>query len=78
MQTQSLVSSSSSTLTSKGQTTIPQEIREGLGMQVGDKICYTQMPDGCVIMRVKSGSVLDLAGSVQVKKRAVSIKQLSR
>jgi antitoxin PrlF len=67
-----------STLTSKGQTTIPQEIRESLGMQCGDKISYTQMPDGCVIMRVKSGSVLDLAGSVKAKKLAVPLKQLSR
>jgi antitoxin PrlF len=78
MQTQQLAVSGVSTLTSKGQTTIPQEIREGLGMQSGDKICYTQMPDGSVIMRVKSGSLLDLAASVKTIKRAVSVKQLSR
>ncbi len=67
-----------STLTSKGQTTIPQEIRESLGMQSGDKITYTPMPDGTIIMRIKSGSLLDLAGSIPAKKIAVPLKMLSR
>jgi antitoxin PrlF len=67
-----------STLTGKGQTTIPQEIRESLGMQSGDKITYTPMPDGTIIMRIKSGSLLDLAGSISAKKNAVPLKMLSR
>ena len=29
------------TLTSKGQTTIPKEIRDGLGMKPGDRISFT-------------------------------------
>jgi antitoxin PrlF len=78
MQTQNLAVTSFSTLTSKGQTTIPQEIRESLGMQSGDKICYTQMPDGSIVMRLKSGSLLDLAGSMKAKKLSVPLKQLSR
>ena len=32
------------TLTSKGQTTIPKEIRDGLGMKPGDRISFTLMP----------------------------------
>jgi antitoxin PrlF len=36
----------STTLTSKGQTTIPKEIRDSLGMKPGDGMTFTLMPDG--------------------------------
>ena len=67
------------TLTSKGQTTIPKEIRDGLGMKPGDRISFTLMPDGTVIMRVKRKSVMKLAGALHKKgRKSVSIEQLSR
>jgi antitoxin PrlF len=67
------------TLTSKGQTTIPKEIRDGLGMKPGDRISFTLMPDGTVIMRVKRTSVMKLAGALHKKgRKPVSIQQLSR
>jgi len=67
------------TLTSKGQTTIPKEIRDGLGMKPGDRLSFTLMPDGTVIMRVKRKSVMELAGVLHKKgRRSVSIDQLSR
>ncbi|MDP1982027.1 MAG: type II toxin-antitoxin system PrlF family antitoxin [Sulfuritalea sp.] len=59
------------TLTSKGQTTIPKEIREGLGMKPGDRMTFTLMPDGTVVMRVKSKSVIELAGMLHKKGRKV-------
>jgi AbrB family looped-hinge helix DNA binding protein len=37
-----------STLTSKGQTTIPKEIREALGLRQGDQIEFTLESDGVV------------------------------
>ena len=45
------------TLTSKGQTTIPKEIRDSLGMKPGDRMTFTLMADGTVIMRVKNKSI---------------------
>jgi antitoxin PrlF len=67
------------TLTSKGQTTIPKEIRDGLGMKPGDKMTFTLMPDGTVVMRVKSKSVVELAGVLHRRgRKAVSIEQMSR
>ncbi len=52
------------TLTAKGQTTIPKEIRERLGLEPGDKLTFTTLSDGTVVMRAKTGRLLDLAGSL--------------
>jgi antitoxin PrlF len=71
--------SASATLTSKGQTTVPKEIRDGLGMKTGDRMTFTLMPDGTVIMRVKNKSVTELAGSLHRKgRKPVSVDKLSR
>jgi antitoxin PrlF len=67
------------TLTSKGQTTIPKEIRDSLGMKPGDRMTFTLMPDGTVILRVKSKSIMELAGVLHKKgRKPVSIEQMSR
>lgn len=68
-----------STLTSKGQTTIPKEIRDSLGMKPGDRMTFTLMPDSTVILRVKSKSVTHLAGALRKKgRKALPVEQLSR
>ena len=67
------------TLTSKGQTTIPKEIRDRLGLQPGDRMTFTLMPDKTVLMRVKTKSVMDLAGLLRKKgRKPVAIERLSR
>ena len=67
------------TLTSKGQTTIPKEIRDSLGMKPGDRMTFTLMPDATVVMRVKNKSVIELAGMLKKKgRKPVPIEQLSR
>jgi AbrB family looped-hinge helix DNA binding protein len=69
----------SATLTSKGQTTIPKEIRDSLGMKAGDRMTFTLMPDGTVVMRVKSRRVMELAGALHQKRRKpVPIEDMSR
>ncbi len=66
------------TLTSKGQTTIPKEIRTSLGMQPGDRITFTLMPDATVIMRVKTKTITQLAGVLHKKgRKSVAIEKLS-
>ena len=67
------------TLTSKGQTTIPKEIRDRLGMKSGDRMTFTLMPDGTVVMRVKGKSIMELAGVLHKKgRKPVSVAQMSR
>ena len=71
--------STEATLTSKGQTTIPKQIRDTLRMKAGDRMTFTLMPDGVVLMRVKNKSVSELAGVLYKKgRKAVPIELLSR
>lgn len=67
------------TLTSKGQTTIPKEIRDSLHLKAGDRMTFTLMPDATVVMRVKSKSITDLAGMLHKKgRKPLTVEQLSR
>jgi antitoxin PrlF len=71
--------STESTLTSKGQTTIPKDIRDSLGIKSGDRMTFTLMPDGTVLLRVKNKSVMNLAGSLRKKgRKPMPVEQLSR
>jgi AbrB family looped-hinge helix DNA binding protein len=71
--------SNDATLTSKGQTTIPKEIRDSLSLKAGDRMTFTLMPDASVLMRVKSKSVTELAGVLHEKgRKPVPVARLSR
>ena len=67
---------SNATLTSKGQTTIPKEIRDSLGLKPKDQLNFTQMPNGTVIMRVKNKSVLDLADVINYQGPKIPIEKM--
>jgi AbrB family looped-hinge helix DNA binding protein len=49
------------TLSSKGQVTIPKEMREALNLRPGDLLVYSVI-DGNVIMTPKNTDLKDLAG----------------
>lgn len=67
------------TLTCKGQTTIPKEIRDSLHMKAGDRMTFILMPDATVLLRVKSKSLTQLAGALHKKgRKRIPVKQLSR
>lgn len=50
------------TLSSKGQITLPKEVRDRLGAVQGDVLELTFNPDGSVRLRPLRGSVRSLAG----------------
>ena len=71
--------SAESTLTSKGQTTLPKVIRESLRLKPGDRIAFTPLPDGTVLMRVKNKSVMRLGGSLRRRgRKPLPVEDLSR
>ncbi len=59
---------SESTLTSKGQTTVPQPIRDALHALPGTKLQWHLMPDGAIIVRAKTNSLADMAGCLRAPK----------
>ena len=56
---------SEATLTSKGQITIPADIRKALGLSAGERVVFTQLEDGTTLMRAKTRSIQDLKGSLK-------------
>jgi AbrB family looped-hinge helix DNA binding protein len=54
-----------STLTSKGQTTIPRAIREHLQLRPGDRIDFVIGASGQVIVRPLTRSILELEASLK-------------
>lgn len=56
---------SESTITAKGQTTVPREVRERLGAGPGTRLVWHIMPNGSLIVRAKTHSLLSLAGSLK-------------
>lgn len=70
---------SEATMTSKGQITIPADIREALGLSAGERVVFTQLDDGTTVMRAKTRSILELKGTlkpVRGKKRKVAIRDM--
>lgn len=65
------------TLTSKGQTTIPRDVRDAAGLRTGDRLHFTVLDDGTIILRVKNRSIRDLA--IRPKPvRHVTVDQMNR
>ena len=56
------------TLTKKGQVTIPKAIRDALGLRERDKVLFVRR-DHDVVLKVVKGTVLDLRGSVKPRKK---------
>jgi antitoxin PrlF len=55
----------SATLTSKGQITIPVEVRKALKLKPGTRIDFYETDPGQFAIRAKTGSIRDLEGCVQ-------------
>lgn len=58
-----------STLTRKGQVTIPKPLRDRLGLQLGDRISFRLRGEEIVLKPVHR-TILDVEGSVQPKSRS--------
>ena len=65
------------TVTSKGQTTIPKSIRAAANLKAGDRIHFTVLVDGTIIVRVKNRSIRDISFKPPGTKR-VSVAQMNR
>lgn len=68
-----------STITSKGQITIPKEIREHLHVQAGDKINFILDESGKVVFEPSTLDVAELKGILQRKNmKPVSVQEMKK
>ena len=67
-----------STLTSKGQTTIPKDVRSHLKLRTGDQIDFVIEPDGSVVIRPATVHVRELKGILHRKgMKALSVNAMN-
>lgn len=64
------------TLTSKGQTTIPQEVRQRLNLETGDRVEFVELEAGEFIIRPKVQDVRSLKGLLRKPGRPVSLEDM--
>ena len=67
------------TITSKGQVTLPAELRKAMGLSAGDRVVFTTLDDGTTVMRAKTRSMLELKGLLKAaaKKRKVPVADMN-
>ena len=65
------------TLTSQGQTTIPQEIRTYLGLHSGDRLEFLIDENGKVLLTPLTVDVRELKGCLPKPKKAVTIEEMN-
>jgi antitoxin PrlF len=64
-------------LTSKGQITIPIEVREDLGLKTGDKISFIKNERGEYVLKPKTGSVMNLLGMFKAPEKPVTLEEMN-
>ena len=67
---------SSATLTSKGQITLPQDVRNALELKAGDKVSFEKVGRDYVL-RPQNRSIMELAGVLhRAGEKALTIEQM--
>lgn len=65
------------TMTSKGQITIPKEIRDSLRLKPGDQVDFVQGADGIVRLRPLTRSIMELFGILKWDGPPVTVEQMN-
>jgi AbrB family looped-hinge helix DNA binding protein len=72
------------TLTSKGQVTVPKQVRDFLGIRPGSKVTFELTPKGDVVLRPwtaqpgRRSPIAKVRGSATVRMRTDEIMKLTR
>jgi antitoxin PrlF len=65
------------TLTSKGQITVPVEVRQALGLDAGDRVEFVEVEPGRFELVPATQSVKTLKGMFGKPRRVVSIEEMN-
>jgi len=67
-----------STITAKGQTTVPADVRARVHAEPGTRLVWSVTPDGTIIVRAKTKSILDMAGLLKTPKgKRVAVEDMN-
>lgn len=64
------------TITSKGQITIPQQVRSDMGVTAGDRVDFIRMEDGHYAVVPATHSIKSLKGIIPRPDRPVSLEDM--
>lgn len=67
----------SATVTSKGQVTIPADVRSRLGLRPGSRLAFVPTGTGGYEIHLQAGSIKDLRGTVPRPPEPVSIDEMN-
>jgi len=68
----------SSTITSKGQITIPSEVRRSAGLDTGDRVSFRVREDGVIEMQPETVDLLSLAGVLKPGVRGLTLEDFEK
>jgi antitoxin PrlF len=68
----------SAVLTSKGQITIPKEVRDALGLETGDRIEFVETASGAFEIVAASRDVRELKGMIAAPRKPVSVDDMRK
>ena len=64
------------TLTSKGQITVPLEVRQALGLTAGSRVSFVRTDEGSYELVPATGSVRALRGVIPLPPRPVTLEDM--
>lgn len=68
---------SSATLTSKGQITVPRDVRKRLGLDSGDKVEFVEIEQGLFAIKPVIEDVRSLKGLLKKPEKPVSVQDMN-
>jgi AbrB family looped-hinge helix DNA binding protein len=68
----------SAVVTSKGQITIPKEVREALGVDAGDRVEFVESAKGVFEILAASRDVRELKGIIGRPRKPVSVEDMRK
>ena len=69
---------STAVVTSKGQITIPKPVRDGLGVETGDRVEFVELERGVYTVVAATSDVRDLKGMIPKPAKPVSVENMNR
>lgn len=64
-------------LTSKGQITVPKQIREALGLRTGDSLAFRVRGDGLIVVENQKVALETLRGALRPKVKGVTVEAMN-